>query len=197
MSIPKIIRALNYIDDDLISEADNYEPDVRKGLSKAGKMIISVAACVLIVLIIGILSAGVSKNEDKGKKRIIVDKGVTDSSFNKPISTPLVNTIAPDYGMDPGAMGVPIVYYEGKKYIYKGRLVRSIPKTAVYMSEVIDVGSSFEYISEHKNYEGTCSGYVYIDKNDDSVMFFEWKDWDEEIDGEKKFLILEGNNSAK
>lgn len=77
-------------------------------------------------------------------------------------------------------------YYGGNCYHYAGDLVYTLPEGCELLGEVNNVGDSFTGI----DMDGNVDGYIFADKSDASVFYFQWKEWNEAVDGREPFLIL-------
>ncbi len=156
MNIPRLAAAMGYIDDDLISAAEVYKPVSKKTLISHWKPLVAVAACLVIVLSIGIFTLNI------------------DPSANNPTAH-----AAPAH-----------FYFENNCYIFTGELVYSLPENFDFVSEIKNVGDTFTGI----DFEGNVDGYVYMNDSDKSVAYFDWRYWDESVDGEEPYLVMRIRN---
>ena len=77
-------------------------------------------------------------------------------------------------------------YYGGNLYLYSGQVVYSLPDDFEFAGEVKNVGDSFTGV----DFEGNVDGYVFISETDQAIIYFQWKEWDESVDGEEPYLAL-------
>lgn len=77
-------------------------------------------------------------------------------------------------------------YFEGNLYSFSGELVYSLPEEFKFVSEVNNVGDSFTGI----DFEGNVDGYIFMSESDKTVAYFQWKEWNEAIDGQEPYLVL-------
>lgn len=77
-------------------------------------------------------------------------------------------------------------YFEGNLYSFSGKLVYSLPEEFKFISEVKNVGDSFTGI----DFEGNVDGYIFMNESDKTIAYFQWKEWNEEIDGQEPYLVL-------
>lgn len=158
MSIPKIAKAMDYIDDDLVSGAIEYKRTKKKNTwVKWG----SIAAC-LCIMVIGVFSI-----------------------FPK-IGEPVPNG-------NPVSDAPAHFYYKGSQYSYAGKLVYALPEGFELLGEVNNVGDAFTGV----DMDGNVDGYVFMNDSDSSIAYFQWKEWNEDVDGKMPFLILTMDDSIE
>ena len=71
-------------------------------------------------------------------------------------------------------------------YVYNGHLSYVLPDGFEYVGDIINVGNLLTGL----DFEGNCDGHIYMSKSDQSLVYFCWEEWDEEIDGKEPYLIL-------
>ena len=77
-------------------------------------------------------------------------------------------------------------YYRGSLYSFSGEIVFSLPEDFELVSEIKNVGDSFSGV----DFEGNVDGYVYMSESNNSIAYFQWKNWDEAVDGKEPYLTL-------
>ena len=77
-------------------------------------------------------------------------------------------------------------YYQGDYYIYSGEIVFSLPDGFELIHEIENTGDSFNSI----DFTGNIDGYVYMSESNKELAYFQWKGWNEEIDGKAPYLVL-------
>lgn len=78
-------------------------------------------------------------------------------------------------------------YYQGYFYSFSGEIVFSLPDGFELISEINDVGDSFSGV----DFEGNVDGYAYMSDSNKAIAYFKWKEWNEAIDGQEPYLVLE------
>ena len=154
VNTPKLAIAMNYIDDELISGAIDYKPVTHKKITHFWKHIVAVAACMVLMLGIGI---------------ILPDNEMPSISETPPVSD------APAH-----------FYFNGDLYSFSGKLIYSLPGDFEFVSEVKNVGDSYTGV----DFEGNVDGYIYMSESDKTIAYFQWKEWNEAIDGKEPYLVL-------
>lgn len=88
------------------------------------------------------------------------------------------------------------VYYNGNLYSHVGDVIYSLPEKAELIGETNNVGSDMK-----SDLDSTVNGYVYTIPDNSTELLFQWKEWDEQVDGKEPFLVLhsssEENNVAE
>ena len=79
-------------------------------------------------------------------------------------------------------------YYGGGIYCYHGDLVYELPENVEFLGEVNNVGET--YSSAWVDMDGNVDGYIFMDTSDKTFVYFQWKEWDEAVDGKESYLIL-------
>ena len=111
------------------------------------------------------------------------------------LAIPIFNqsTEIPD-NPNPGALPAHF-YLNGNGYFYHGKLVYELPPEYEYIGDVINVGDTFS--NSRKDFEGNVDGHIYMSGSDVTIAYFQWKDWDDEVDGKEPYLILEIERTDK
>lgn len=87
---------------------------------------------------------------------------------------------------DPGNSWPVHFFLDGYMYVYNGHLSYVLPDGFEYVGDIINVGNLLTGL----DFEGNCDGHIYMSKSDQSLVYFCWEEWDEEIDGKEPYLIL-------
>lgn len=153
MKIQKIVIAMSYIDDDLVSGAVEYKANHCKKNIHFLKYIAIVATCLALI-------AG------------------ADFLFKN--KTPPTNEVPP-VSEAPAHF-----YYDGNLYLFSGETVYSLPKNFKLVSEVNNVGNSYTNV----DFDGNVDGYIFMSEFDKSIAYFQWKEWNESVDGKEPYLVL-------
>ena len=82
-----------------------------------------------------------------------------------------------------------IVSLHGKYYIDSGHWVFCLPDDAMLLGEVNNIHVIVPSMLV-EDLDGTRDGYVYISPEDDDIIYFQHKMWDESVDGREKYILL-------
>ena len=77
------------------------------------------------------------------------------------------------------------VYYNGNLYSHVGDVIYFLPEKAELIGETNNVGSEMK-----SDLDSTVNGYVYTIPDNSTELLFQWKEWDEQVDGKEPFLVL-------
>lgn len=122
---PKLAIAMNYIEDDLISEAIDYKPISHKKIIQIWKLIAAIAVCIILALGIG---------------QIL--------SYNNILPTHETSPVR-EVGDAPAHF-----YFENNYYHYSGKYVYELPEDFEFVSKVKNVGNSFTGVDFEGNVDG-------------------------------------------
>lgn len=86
---------------------------------------------------------------------------------------------------NPGALPAQF-YLDGYAYTYDGHYSYELPEGFEFIGKVKNVGDSFTGL----DFEGNVDGYIYMSEADETIAYFQWETWDEEVDGKEPYLIL-------
>ena len=93
---------------------------------------------------------------------------------------------------DPGSAQPVTVFYAGKSFYYDGHLTYEFPEDAQLLGETNNVGNQ----DKVNNLDSNEDGYVYKNLSDE-FLYFQWKQWDEKLDGQEPYLLLYYKNSEQ
>ena len=81
------------------------------------------------------------------------------------------------------------VYYNGNLYSHVGDVIYYLPEKAELIGETNNVGSDMK-----SDLDSTVNGYVYTIPDNSTELLFQWKEWDEQVDGKEPFLVLHSSS---
>ena len=81
------------------------------------------------------------------------------------------------------------VYYNGSLYSHVGDVIYFLPEKAELIGETNNVGSDMK-----SDLDSTVNGYVYTIPDNSTELLFQWKEWDEQVDGKEPFLVLHSSS---
>lgn len=105
----------------------------------------------------------------------------------------LVTCFLSTYHNEPDEISDPpnIIFLHGEYYIDSGHWVFSLPDDAVLLGEVNNVSKEKAFPNTSlKDFDGTRDGYIYMCPEDDDVIYFQHKTWNESVAGKEKYIIL-------
>lgn len=91
-----------------------------------------------------------------------------------------------DFSKEPGSALPVTVFYEGNIFAHDGYVIYELPENVEFIGNTKNVGDS--KISE--NYDANESGSLYKESNTNDILYFQYDNWDEEIDGGKEPYLL-------
>lgn len=87
---------------------------------------------------------------------------------------------------EPGSALPVLVFYEGSIFAHNGYVIYELPENLEFIGNTKNVGNS--QISE--NFDANESGSLYKESNNNDVLYFQYDNWDEEVDGGKEPYLL-------
>ena len=78
------------------------------------------------------------------------------------------------------------LYYDESLYFYDGHVVYILPKGVELIGETNNIGNA----TKERNFDGNEDGYVYKNLEENEILYFRWKEWDESVDGKEPYLLL-------
>lgn len=87
---------------------------------------------------------------------------------------------------EPGSDRPVTIYYGGHIYSHGGYITYDLPDGFDFIGETNNVGNS----SKTENFAANEDGYLYKSIEDDELIYFQWKEWDESVDGGKEPYLL-------
>lgn len=98
-----------------------------------------------------------------------------------------VQTQDSSYNNEPGSARPVTTYYSGYIYSHDGHITYDIPDGFDFIGETNNVGNS----PKTEDFAANEDGYLYKNIEDDELIYFQWKEWDESVDGgEEPYLLL-------
>ncbi len=172
MGIPILVLALKDLDEDLIEDAMNYKPMSKKRIFK---IVGSVAACLTLVITIGVWYKSCESDVDEGMDGYYVEEttGVGD-------------------GKEENGKWLPLFFkYNNARYKYSKSYIEVLPDEVIFVGNVLNMSEKYESYEEYDNLEGSVSGKAYMGTKNDEFMYFIWDEWQGEEEEKSPILIFE------
>lgn len=87
---------------------------------------------------------------------------------------------------EPGNAYPIMAQYEGKFYFFRGKLTKAVPEGYEYLGKINCVDTH----SIEKDLDGNEEGYLYKNDGESDLLCFEYKEWDEELNGKKAPILF-------
>ena len=93
--------------------------------------------------------------------------------------------------LKPGPCAAPLYfYYHGNAYVYRGKVVYSLPSEFKLVGQINNVaGGNCGITLSNSDFDGNADGYLYFDAENPEVAYFQWNEWDETSSGREPYLI--------
>ena len=87
---------------------------------------------------------------------------------------------------EPGSARPVTIYFAGHIYSHDGYITYDLPDGFDFIGETNNVGNS----PKIENFAANEDGYLYKSIENDELIYFQWKEWDESVDGGKEPYLL-------
>lgn len=150
--------------------------------------------CVMCLILCCALSAcgtdvvtDAGAGEDALKNRLIYGPDFDPNADNSAYTINGEVSTNPQDSNEPGSARPVTIYYNGHIYSHDGYITYDLPDDFDFIGETNNVGNS----SKTEDFAANEDGYLYKSIENDELIYFQWKEWDEAIDGgEEPYLLL-------